>query len=176
MSNIGKQRILIPKNVIVKCKGWKLTAIGAKSTAFIKFPHHTQLILKDNYLKILNPYIASSLYGSYQRKLKALIYGLSLEYVVNLKLVGVGFRATIEKSQITLRLGFSHEISLEIPTNIEVVVFKRSNLKLSGSNLEELHQFAYKLRSYKRPEPFKGKGIVILGEVIRRKEGKKKKS
>jgi large subunit ribosomal protein L6 len=175
MSNIGKQRIFVPKNVKVECKGWKLTAVGEYGQAFINFPIYTSLILKDNYLTISGGYIKSSLYGTYQRKLKALIHGLSLIYRSHLKFVGVGYRAHIENNFIILRLGYSHEISLPIPVNLKVSVVKRNNVKLIGSNLEEVRQYAYKLRSYRRPEPFKGKGVVILGEVVRRKEGKKKK-
>ena len=64
---------------------------------------------------------------------------------------------------------------LPVPVNLKVSVIKRNNVKVVGSNLEEVRQYAYKLRSFRRPEPFKGKGMVILGEVVRRKEGKKKR-
>lgn len=175
MSNIGKQRIYVPKNVKVECKGWKLSASSQYGQAFIEFPHHTLLTLESNYLTIDGRYIKPSLYGTYQRKLKALIHGLSLQYISHLKFVGVGYRARIEDNNIIIRLGYSHEISLPIPSSLVVSVIKRSNLKVVGNNLDEVHQFAFKLRSFRRPEPFKGKGLVISGEVVRRKEGKKKK-
>lgn len=175
MSNIGKQRIYVPKNVKVECKGWKLSAFSQYGQASIEFPSHTLLTLKSNYLTIDGRYIKPSLYGTYQRKLKSLINGLSLQYISHLKLVGVGYRARIEASNIILRLGYSHEISLPIPSSLIVSVIKRSNLKVVGNNLNEVQDFAYKLRSFRRPEPFKGKGLVITGEVVRRKEGKKKK-
>jgi len=176
MSNIGKQRIFVPKNVNVKCKGWKLEANSPKGQAFINFPRHTSLILKDNYLSISGDYIKSSIYGTYQRKLKALLHGLSLNFTSHLKFVGVGYRGRIENGFIILRLGYSHEISLFIPQNLNVSVIKRNNVKVVGLNLEEVNQFAYKLRSIRRPEPFKGKGVVMVGEILRRKEGKKKKA
>lgn len=175
MSHIGKQRIFVPQNVKVECKGWKLSAYSDYGRASINFPHHTSLCLKDNYLTISGNYIASSLYGTYQRKVKSLIYGLSLKCTSHLKFVGVGYRARIENNYIILRLGYSHEISLIIPDNLKVSVIKRNNVKVAGSNFDEVRQYAYKLRSFRRPEPFKGKGVVILGEVVRRKEGKKKK-
>ena len=90
MSNIGKQRILIPKNVIIKSNGWKLYIFGKYGKAEIIFPIHTQLIIDKNYLKLINPYIISSLYGSLQKKLRALIHGLSLQYNTYLQFVGVG--------------------------------------------------------------------------------------
>jgi large subunit ribosomal protein L6 len=176
MSNIGKQRILIPKNVNVGCKAWMLYAKGPYGEASIRFPIHTKITHNEKYLVLDGNNINSALYGSLQRKLKSLLYGLSFLYVAHLKLVGVGYRASLDNNTIVLRLGFSHEISVLIPNTLKVSVSKRTNLKIVGSNLEELHQFAYKLRSYRVPEPFKGKGLVFHGEIIRRKEGKKKKT
>ena len=175
MSNIGKQRILIPKNVKIKCIGWKLYISGKNGQTVINFPAHTQFILKDNYLQIKGSCLPPALYGSLQRKLKNLIYGFSLKYVSYLQFVGIGYRPRIENNEIILRLGFSHEISLSIPLNLEVNLVKRDLIKIVGINFEEVRHFAFKIRSYRPPEPFKGKGIICLGETVRRKEGKKKK-
>lgn len=175
MSNIGKQRILIPKNVNLCIHGWKLYLSGKYGKAFIKLPDHTKLIVEDNYLRLDAPYISSSLYGSIQKKLKALIHGLSLQYIAHLQFVGVGYKAIIKENIIILRLGFSHEIIHEIPAYLDVSLVKRNNLRIAGPNFEKVQQFAYKIRSFRPPEPFKGKGVVCHGEVVRRKEGKKKK-
>src|SRR6478609_9440618 len=115
MSNIGKQRILIPKNVKVNCKAWMLYAKGPYGEACISFPIHTKIIYNDKYLLLNGDNISPALYGSLQRKLKALLYGLSFLYVAHLKLVGVGYRASLENNIIVLRLGFSHDISISIP-------------------------------------------------------------
>ena len=175
MSNIGKQRIFIPKNVDVYCVGWKICASSKYGNAHITFPHHTKLIIEDNYLRVVAPQLHPSLYGSLQKRLKSLIHGLSLQYVTYLQFVGVGYRARIEDNLIILRLGFSHEINVTIPENLKVSVVKRNTVRIAGPNFEIVQQFAYKLRSFRPPEPFKGKGIIILGEIVRRKEGKKKK-
>lgn len=175
MSNIGKQRILIPQNVILKSYGWNLYLHGKYGNAFIKLPPYTKLITENNHLRLVSSNISSSLYGSIQKKLKALIHGLSLQYITHLQFVGVGYKAMIKDSLIIMRLGFSHEITLNIPDNLNVTLVKRNNLRIAGSDLEKVQQFAYKIRSYRSPEPFKGKGIVIHGEIVRRKEGKKKK-
>jgi len=176
MSNIGKQRIIIPKNVKVDCIAWILYAKGPYGEASIRLPIHTKITHNNRYLVLSGDNINSALYGSLQRKLKSLLYGLSFLYVAHLKLVGVGYRASLENKTIVLRLGFSHDVKVLIPDILKVSVSKRTNFKIIGSNLEELHQFAYKLRSYRVPEPFKGKGVVFHGEIIRRKEGKKKKT
>jgi len=175
MSNIGKQRILIPKNVSLKCIGWKVSAIGKYGTISITFPAHTKLQVKDNYLSVVGSSIDPSLYGSLQVKLKALIHGLSLPYVKNVQFVGVGYKGRIENDLIVMRLGFSHEVCIHIPKDLNVTLVKKDIFRIVGSNLENVSQFAYKLRSFRPPEPFKGKGIVCLGESVRRKEGKKKK-
>lgn len=175
MSNLRKERILLGNNLKVSCHGWKLYALGPHGEVSLKLPVHTKLILKSRSLQLQNNHLSSALYGSLHRKIKAILKGLSYRYVTNLKIVGVGYRASIEENKITLRLGFSHEIFLIIPSSLKVSVLKRNNLKILGANYEEIIQFVYKLRSFRRPEPFKGKGIVFLGEVVRRKEGKKKK-
>lgn len=175
MSHIGKQRILIPKNVKVECVGWKLHAVGKYGKASIVFPMYTRLLLEHNYLRIVASYIDPALYGSLQRKLKALIHGLSLIYVCHLQFVGLGYKAIIENNNIKLRLGYSHDITIKIPENLQVNLVKRNNLKITGPNFELVRQFAYKIRSFRPPDPFKGKGIVCMGEHVRRKEGKKKK-
>lgn len=175
MSNIGKQRILIPKNVNLECTGWKLKASGKYGKFEYNLPPYTQIIIEDNYFRLVAPHIHPSLYGSLQRKLKAHLHGLSLHYVTYLQFVGVGYKARIENKSIILRLGFSHEIVNTIPENLEVSLVKRNNLRIAGSSFENVRQFAYKLRSFRPPEPFKGKGIVCDGEIVRRKEGKKKK-
>lgn len=175
MSNLGKQRILLGKNIKVSSHGWKLYAKGRHNEVSLKLPIHTKLILNSRYLKLVNIHLSSAYYGSLVRKVKAILKGLSHDYVINLKIIGVGYRAVVEDNKIILRLGFSHEISVNIPQTLKVSVLKRSNLKIVGANYEENQQFAYKLRSFRRPEPFKGKGLVFLGENVRRKEGKKKK-
>lgn len=175
MSNLGKQRILLGKNLKVSSHGWRLYAKGRHGEVTLKLPIHTQLILNQRYLKLINHHLSPAIYGSLVRKVKAILKGLYLNYVINLKIIGVGYRAVVEENKIIMRLGFSHEISLNIPQTLKVTVLKRSNLKIAGANYEENQQFAYKLRSFRRPEPFKGKGLVFLGEVVRRKEGKKKK-
>lgn len=176
MSNIGKQRVLVPKDVNLNCNGWKLSASGKYGKISICFPRHTSLIKYRNYLIIGDNGIGSSVHGSFQRKMQILLDGLSVGYIANLRFVGVGYRARIEEKDIILRLGFSHEINVALPHELEVSIFKRTSVKICGSNLENVNQFAYKLRSFRTPEPFKGKGIVFNKEKVRRKEGKKKKT
>lgn len=175
MSNIGKIKVVLPPHLDVQVYGWKVFVKGPFGENQISFPLYTKIEKTYSLLSFRLYNKNSRNYGSLQRKLRAFIYGIAYVYVKRLLFVGVGYRARQEGQQIILRLGYSHEISLSIPSTLQLSIVKRNNVILKGSSLEEISQFAYRLRSFRRPEPFKGKGIVCLGEVVRRKEGKKKK-
>ena len=95
-------------------------------------------------------------------------------YEKTLELVGVGYRAALKGNQLNLQLGYSHDINFDIPTDVKIECPKQNLIKLSSINKEKLGAVAAKIRSYRKPEPFKGKGIKYVDEYIFRKEGKKK--
>lgn len=178
MSNIGKNMVVLPPQLNLEVKGWKLYAQGPAGEKVISFPPYTKINKSESLIGLVSATLKPELYGSLQRKLDAFIYGMCYKYVKRLLFVGVGYRARFDakdSNTIILRLGYSHEISLKIPEGLNVRIVKRNNIILNGYDFEKISQFAYKLRSYRKPEPFKGKGVVIKGEQIRRKEGKKKK-
>ena len=109
------------------------------------------------------------------KNLQNKIVGVSQGFQITLKLTGIGYKASLnlEKNELILKLGFSHVISLQIPSFITIVIIK-SNIIMRSHQLDALMQYAALVRSYKVPEPYKGKGILYKGEKIRRKEGKKK--
>ena len=102
------------------------------------------------------------------------IIGTSKGYEKTLELVGVGYRAALKGKQLNLQLGFSHDVNYDIPENIKITVEKQTTLKISGSDKQEVGMVASKIKSYRPPEPYKGKGIKEKGQYILRKEGKKK--
>ena len=102
------------------------------------------------------------------------IIGNNVGYEKTLELVGVGFRSALKGKQLNLQLGFSHDINYEIPKNVTVECPKQNIIKISSANKELLGAVAAKIRSFRKPEPFKGKGIKYENEFIIRKEGKKK--
>jgi large subunit ribosomal protein L6 len=175
MTNLTKEKIYIPSSVRVECQGWRIEASNSYKKLYIRFPVHTQFIHETSYLQIIIPKQVSCISGCLLRKTKTLIKGLALKYVARLQFVGVGYRARIEQDKIIFRLGYSHEITIELSQNLEISIIKHTHIRIAGYNFEEVRQFAYKIRNFRRPEPFKGKGIICLGEKIRRKEGKKKK-
>lgn len=197
MSNIGKRLIQIPKNITLKVelkdnltKTDKLTITGPLGSAELNIPTELKLdILTDSIQNSQNLLIlpfesnlknnSSKIWGTFRSLVFNTIIGLSQGFQVNLKIVGVGYRASIEKTSETskkliLKLGFSHLVTLDIPDNITISCPKPTQLILRSNNLNELMQYAALIKSYKEPEPYKGKGILYKGEKIRRKEGKKK--
>ena len=102
------------------------------------------------------------------------IIGANLGFEKTLELTGVGFRASLKNKQLNLQLGFSHDINFEIPENIKVSVEKQTIIKISGADKQLVGMVASKIKSFRPPEPYKGKGIKEAGQYILRKEGKKK--
>lgn len=120
-----------------------------------------------------------TVWGTFRSIVSNTIIGLSQGFQMNLKIVGVGYRASLEKNEqnkiiLVLKLGFSHLINLNIPDTISISCPKPTRIILRSNNLNDLMQYAALIKSYKEPEPYKGKGILYKGEKIRRKEGKKK--
>jgi len=106
--------------------------------------------------------------------IKNAVIGSSVGYEKILELVGVGYRAAVKGSQLNLQLGYSHDINFEIPQGIKIVVDKQTTLKISGFDKQIVGMVCSKIRAFRPPEPYKGKGIKEQGQYILRKEGKKK--
>ncbi len=102
------------------------------------------------------------------------IIGTSKGYSKTLELSGVGFRASIKGKQLSMQLGFSHDVNFDIPDSVKIIVEKQTIVKISGSDKQEVGMIASKIKSFRPPEPYKGKGIKEQGQYILRKEGKKK--
>ena len=102
------------------------------------------------------------------------IIGASLGYSKTLELSGVGFRAALKGNQLNLQLGYSHDINFDIPETIKIIVEKQTIIKITGADKQEVGMITSKIKSFRPPEPYKGKGIKEQGQYILRKEGKKK--
>ena len=117
---------------------------------------------------------AKSVWGMTRTIINNMVLGVSEGYNKNLEINGVGYRAAIDGNILTLQLGYSHDIKLAIPEDLEVKCVKPTEISISGINKQRVGQFASEIRRLRKPEPYKGKGIKYQEEVIRRKEGKKK--
>lgn len=175
MSRIGKLPIKIPSNVIINYNVSTLKIKGQFGELTINLPDSLKIEHQEDkiiIIPVIRTRTSSALYGLYRSLINNMIIGVSKKFTVVLILQGVGYRATVKENQLILNLGYSHLINLEIPKNISVTVIKNTTLNLVSCNKEELGLFAAKIRFYRLPEPYKGKGIRYETEIIKRKAGK----
>jgi large subunit ribosomal protein L6 len=175
MSRIGKLPINIPNNVDVNYSESKITVKGQFGELETKIPDVIEIIHEDNTLKVSVKTDARelrSLHGLYRTLINNMIIGVSEQFQLTLILKGVGYRAAVQKNEIVLSLGYSHPVKIEIPKDISVEVLQNTTINLKSCNKELLGLFASNIRAWRRPEPYKGKGILYKDEQIIRKVGK----
>lgn len=179
MSYLGRKPIKVPGNVDVKISNGFIQITGPLGSLSRQLDESIQIELSSDELSVLKPTNNKKkpIWGLTRSLLANMIEGVSQGFTVQLQMVGVGYKADVKGDLLSLKLGFSHSIELEIPNGVKVSLAKsnRNNLLiLSGINNEKITSFAAKIRDFRRPEPYKGKGLSYLNEEIRRKEGKKK--
>ena len=179
MSKIGKINITIPEKVKVALAGTILNIEGPAGKKAINIDLDTfDLDIKDGKEISIKPkkmdQDTKRLWGMNRSLVNNAIIGASKGYEKTLELVGVGYRAALKGKQLNLQLGFSHDVNFDIPESIKILVEKQTVLKISGSDKQEVGMIASKIKSFRPPEPYKGKGIKEKGQYILRKEGKKK--
>ena len=175
MSRIGKLPITIPGNVTVDYNESEITIKGKFGTLQTNIPdiiaiQQDQSILTVN-LKNETKNLRS-LHGLYRTLINNMIIGVSEQFQLTLILKGVGYRALVQNKEIILNLGFSHPVKITIPENISVEVERNTIINLKSCDKELLGLFASNIRAWRRPEPYKGKGILYQNEQILRKVGK----
>jgi large subunit ribosomal protein L6 len=179
MSYLGRKPIKVPSNVNIKVSNGFVQITGPLGSLSRQLDENIRIELGSDELSVLKPTNSKnkSIWGLTRSLLANMIEGVSQGFTVQLQMIGVGYKADVNGDLLSLKLGFSHSIELEIPNGIKVSLAKsnRNNLLiLSGIDNEKITSFAAKIRDFRRPEPYKGKGLSYLNEEIRRKEGKKK--
>jgi len=175
MSRIGKLPINIPTNVKVTLNDQDLKVTGTFGELNQKIPNSILVNQLDSKLIVTVKKvdkITNALHGLFRSLINNMVKGVSETFTITLLLQGVGYRGNIEKDKLILSLGYSHSINFIIPETIKVKVIQNTTLKLTGYNKQELGLFASKIRSWRTPEPYKGKGIRYENEIIKRKAGK----
>ena len=175
MSRIGKRPIAIPAGTEVKVTDGEMSIKG-KSGTLVRPLHPAVSIKVENNEVIVSPAgksrLAGALWGTYASHVRNMIAGVNTPFVKKLQVEGIGYRAEMQGKQIKLQVGFSHPVMVEIPGDVTVTI-EKNVISISGADKEKVGQFAADVRSIKKPEPYKGKGIRYEGEVIRMKQGKK---
>ncbi len=175
MSRIGKLPITIPESVDINYSGSEITVKGKFGTLQIKIPDTIGIQQDDSILKVSVKNQARnlrSLHGLYRTLINNMVIGVSEQFQLTLILKGVGYRATVQGKEIVLNLGYSHPVKMEIPSDMTVEVVQNTTINLKSCDKEKLGLFASNIRAWRRPEPYKGKGILYKDEQILRKAGK----
>ena len=177
MSRVGKQPVTLPKGVDVNIANNTILVKGKKGELRNNLPETVKVIKEDNQI-IVTPINDSKsskgAWGLMRTIINNMIEGVEEGFTKNLVVNGVGYRAAVGDGILTLQLGYSHDIKLAIPSDLEVKCTKPTEISISGIDKQKVGQFASEVRAFRKPEPYKGKGVRYSDEIIRRKEGKKK--
>ena len=175
MSRIGKLPISVPNGVNVNYSGSNITVKGKFGNLQTNLPEIIDIVQNDNILQVnlkKNTRNVKSLHGLYRTLISNMVIGVSEQFNLTLVLKGVGYRATVEGKNIVLNLGYSHPVKMDIPESISIEVVQNTTINLKSCDKELLGLFASKIRAWRPPEPYKGKGILYKDEIIIRKAGK----
>lgn len=178
MSRIGKMPVALPQGVKANMEGHQVTLVGPKGTTVLRFPREVGVELKDGSLVVTalgNSRLAKALHGTIRALIANGVKGVSEGWVKQLEIVGTGYRAESAGKDLTLTLGFSHPVKLVAPEGISFKV-EKNVISVEGIDRGLVGQMAADIRASRPPEPYQGKGIHYVGEVIRRKAGKAAKA
>jgi large subunit ribosomal protein L6 len=177
MSRIGKNPVTVPDGTEVTIAGHVVTAKGKLGELSVALTPEIEISRQDNQITV-QPRVrtkrAQMMWGTSRNLIDNLVTGVSQGYSKTLEITGVGYRAAIQGKSLNLQLGYSHDISYPIPDGIDIKCEGQTVIVVSGADKQRVGQVAAEIRAYRKPEPYKGKGIRYQGEQILRKEGKKK--
>jgi len=175
MSRIGKKPVAIPKGVTVTLDGSKITVKGPKGELSRSLPAAMLVSMKDNEVVVERPSDENehkALHGLTRTLVANMVEGVTAGFSKQLEIIGVGYKAEQRPYGLQLSLGFSHVIEYRAPAGIKLTAPQPTQVNIEGANKEMVGQVAAEIRSYRPPEPYKGKGIKYAGEQVRRKAGK----
>lgn len=177
MSRIGKVPVSIPEKVKVTIAGQQVVVEGPKGKVQHSFDRSVSIEVVDNTV-VVNPSnnsrLAGALHGTVRSIISGMVVGVSSGFVKELEIQGVGFKADLKNPRrVDLALGYSHIITYNIPEGVNVTVNNGTAIKVEGVDKQLVGQVAASIKSFAPAEPYKGKGVRIKGEFVRRKEGKK---
>ncbi len=177
MSRVGKHEVVLPAGVTMAQEGNLISLKGKTGSKDYEVPECINFQTTEKGFLITPKEMTQrgrSLWGTTQRNLSNIVKGLDKGFTLNVNLVGVGYRASVAGSKLTLQLGFSHDIVYDIPKGIEIKCEKPTAIAITGFDKQLVGSVGAHLRKYRKPEPYKGKGVLRETEFIIRKEGKKK--
>jgi large subunit ribosomal protein L6 len=175
MSRVGKKLIIIPEGVEVKIEKRKVNVKGPKGALDFEFHPDMKVAIEGKEIKVetqKKTKLARSLWGLTRVLISNMIEGVTKGFEKQLELQGVGYRMAVQGKKLNMALGFSHPVEVDIPEGIEVKI-EKNIMAISGIDKQKVGQLAASVRSLKKVEPYKGKGFRYVGEIVRKKAGKK---
>jgi len=175
MSRIGKLPITIPADVDINWNGSEISVKGKFGALTTTVPDTISIQQNENTLTVglkTDTRTLRSMHGLYRTLISNMVIGVSEQFELTLILKGVGYRAVVQGKEIVLNLGYSHPVKIDIPETVSVEVVQNTTINLKSCDKELLGLFASNIRAWRRPEPYKGKGILYKNEQILRKAGK----
>ncbi len=177
MSRVGKNPVDVPSGVDIKIDGGLITAKGKLGELSFQATEDVEITSADNQIWVKprdDSKRARAMWGTARSRIANLVQGVSEGFTKDMEIVGTGYRASVQGSNLNLQLGFSHDVVYPIPAGITVKCEKPTSISISGADKQAVGQMAAEIRGYRPPEPYKGKGVRYADEEILRKEGKKK--
>ncbi|MBN9553060.1 MAG: 50S ribosomal protein L6 [Alphaproteobacteria bacterium] len=177
MSRIGKKPVALPKGVTASVEGQTVKVKGPKGELSVKLVREVSVKVDDHGITITpdkDQERSAQMWGLSRTLVNNLVTGVTTGFTQKLEIQGVGYRAAVQGKNLNLQLGFSHDVVYPIPAGITITSEKPTQISVSGMDKQLVGQVAAEIRGYRRPEPYKGKGVRYEGEYVRRKEGKKK--
>ena len=177
MSRVGKYPVELPAGVTMALAGNVLTAKGKLGELSLELTESVIATIEGAKVSIqpkTKEAKARMMWGTTRANVANMVKGVSVGYLKTLEITGTGYRAAVQGKNLVVNLGFSHDVVYAIPEGIKVTCEKPTLIKVEGMDKRQVGQVCAELRSYRPPEPYKGKGVKFEGEAIRRKEGKKK--
>ncbi len=175
MSRVGKIPVPIPDKVKVDVKANTVSVEGPKGKTSRTFAPVVSITLADKKITVApldESRFSRAMFGTVRSVIAGMVQGASQGYSKDLEIQGVGFKAALKGKQLDLALGYSHPILFDIPEGIKITVTDQTKLKIEGADKQVVGQVTAAIRAFYPPEPYKGKGVRIVGERVRRKEGK----
>ncbi|MBN8839925.1 MAG: 50S ribosomal protein L6 [Sphingomonadales bacterium] len=177
MSRIGKKPVAIPSGVTANISEGMLSVKGPKGTLSLKLADDISYDVQADGISVppaTAPKRARAFWGMQRTLVQNLVTGVTEGFTKKLLITGVGYRANAQGRKLKLQLGYSHDVDIDVPEGLEVKTPDNTTVEISGADKQKVGQLAAEIRRWRKPEPYKGKGIKYDGEYIFRKEGKKK--
>jgi len=177
MSRIGKRPVPLPSGVTATTEGQILSVKGPKGTLTLQMRDEISYDISEDGISVQPANAtkqARAFWGMQRTLVQNLVTGVTEGFTKVLEITGVGYRAAAQGKKLSMKLGYSHDVDIAIPDGLEVKTPDQTTVEISGIDLQKVGQLAAEIRRWRKPEPYKGKGIKYRGEYIFRKEGKKK--